>query len=623
MNVAALGAPALLVALLPAAQAQDSLAIRSDSLLTTRLAFARALDIYHWHAEASYARALVGRTIFRFGENFSSSLHRLSREDRWKDDQTATLGLDLLVLGAPVQAQLQSRLFRDQFSSFNSDYTSTGAHVRWHQPATAGRRLQIEPEIGYRWESRLGRADDGPHFGLAARLADTEIGGYTHRLAVSAATDRFPVRSNEDVQLRYSLARRFYTDTSDSLFLTFAHFRRDNYVNDRAQIRVEQLSKRTRGMENRLRYRLSESGRLLLRSLLQESRVAIRKLPGAGSIPGERAHEDFDVEHLLSLDWRWRRFSAGLEFRFEQQTVDFNIPDSAGWSPFSSPFFILRYNVRGRTFSISQRMHWQASPRDSLRVSGSVARLARDTTEKNRPDSYDNFRAQVNVTHQHVFRPDLVLRWQLSGYADHFVYLKSAFSAANNWTRILQLSPQILFRIGEHVQAGQRFGVRAHYVTYDFEQIPGTPQSFSSRTFFANDSLAARLSRRSTMALHFTLELEEIGKLDWGAFATRPQVTQLRSWFYLTFDHAPTRRWRFRPGLSFYRQTQWRHETTPQGLKRRRFAQITSVGPRLQVSYERAPHAVLHLQAEQQMIFSLDGRRQDQYYVNLTVQWSL
>lgn len=619
--------PALLVLLSTVARAQDSSAIRADSLLTTRLIFSRALDIYHWQVQAAYTQVIVPRTIFRFGENFLSSLHRLSSQDKWKDDQTATLGIDFDVLGVPAQAQIYSRLFRDQFSSFNSEYNSTGAQVGWRQQTW--QRFEIQPGVGYRWESRLERTDNGPHFEFGARLPETEISGYTHQLTGLAATDRFPSRKNEDVRFNYSLARQFYTDTSDSLFLTFAHFRRDNYVNDRTQIRVEQLSKRTRGIENRLRYRLSGSGRLALRSLVQESRVAIRKveIEDARSRDdknlGERAHDDFDVQHVLSLDWQWPKFSTGLEFRFEQQTVDFNIPDSAGFSPFSPQFVIIRYNVRGRTYAISQRSNWQASSRDSLRLSGSVVRFARDTSEKNRPDSYDNFRAQLSLVHQHVFRRDLALRWQLSGYADHFVYLKSAFSATNNWTRILQLAPQILFRVSESVRASQRFGVRAHYVTYDFEQIPGTLQSFSSRTFFVTDSLAVQLTQRSTMALQYSLELEEIGSLNWSEFATRPQLTRHRHWFYLTFDHALAPRWRFSPGLSFYHQTQWRHEATPRGLERRRSTQITSVGPQVRLSYERAPHALLYFQGQQQMIFSLGGRRQNQYYFNLTVQLAL
>jgi len=421
------------------------------------------------------------------------------------------------------------------------------------------------------------------------------------------------------------LSRQFYADTSDSLFLNVVHFRRDNYVSDQGILRVEQLSKQTRGVENRLRYRLSENGRLALRSLVQQSRVAIRqsRLAGDAKVSAERAHEDFDVQHTLAVDWRGPKFSSGFELRFEQKTVEFNIPDSVGLSPFSKQFVIIRYNVRDRTFSLAQRSRWQPSRRDSLRLSMSVARFARDTSERTRPDIYDNLRAQVNLTHYHAFRRGLALRWQLSGYADHLVYLKSAFSATNNWTRILQLAPQILMNLGERVQASQRFGVRAHYVTYDFEGIPGTPRSFSSRTFFVQDSLAAQLTRRSSLALNYQLEVEEIGTLNWKEFETRPQFTRHRHWLFLSFDHALASRWRFSPGVRFYQQTQWRHEATPQGLERRRAGQVTSVGPQVRLFYERLPSAVLLFQAEQQMVFAAGAPQQNQYYFNLTVQWSL
>ena len=618
MTALACCAPALLLGALTAPP--DSLT-GGDRPWTSRLSFARVLDIYDWQLRAGYVNAVTPRTIFRLQENFLSSLHRLSAQDRWKDDQNATVGVEVQMLGTPLQAQLSSRRFRDQISSFNSNFNNSAAQVGWQR---YWKRLAIKPSLGYRWESRLRQYDHGPHAELAAQLPETTVGGYTHELEASAATDRFPARVNEDVRLEYSLSRQFYRDTSDSLLVTFAHFRRDNYVSERQQIRVEELSKRTRGVENRLRYRFYGNGRLALRSLVQESRVAISRaeVGGARKPLGSRAHDDFDVLHHLHLEWQGSRLSSSLEFRFEQQTVDFNIPDSAGFSPFSSPFVILRYNVRDRTYSIAQRTTWQPTRRDSLQLSGSMVRLARDTSERNRPDSYDNFRAQASLTHHHFLRPGLALRWQLSGYADHLVYLKSAFSATNNWTRILQLSPQVYFRIHDRVRGSQRVGVRAHYVTYDFDAIPGTPKSFSSRTFFVQDSLVAELTPRSTLGLQYQLELEEIGSLNWHEFVSRPQLSRERHWLYLAFEHRPARRWHFAPGLAFYQQTQWRHEATPAGLRRRRNAQLTSVGPQLRVAYERPPHALLTLQARQQTVEALEAPRQMQYYFNLIVQWS-
>jgi hypothetical protein len=629
MKFAVWFSPAVLFGIAATALAQQASAVSGDSArtnLAARLSFARVLEVFHWQAQAAYSRLLHPQTIFRFGENFLSSLHRLSDDERWKDEQTATLGVDFRWLGVPAQVQGQSRVFRDQVSSFNGNYRHTSALLRGNYRAAFGaRELELRPGVGYFWESRLGQADHGPHLELAARVPELVAGGYTHQLDAAAATERYPSRKNEDLRFQYGLSRQFYADTSDSLFLNVVHFRRDNYVRDQGFLRVEQLSKQTRGVENRLRYRLSENGRLALRSLVQQSRVAVRqtRLAGDASASAERAHEDFDVQHALAVDWRGQRFSTGFELRFEQQTVKFNIPDSVSLSPFSKQFVIIRYNVRDRTFSLAQRSRWQPSRRDSLRLSMSVARFARDTSERIRPDSYDNLRAQVNLTHYHAFRRGLALRWQLSGYADHLVYLKSAFSATNNWTRILQLAPQILMNLGERLQASQRFGVRAHYVTYDFEDIPGTPRSFSSRTFFAQDSLAAQLTRRSSLALNYQLEIEEIGTLNWDEFKTRPQFTRHRHWLFLSFDHALAARWRFLPGVRFYQQTQWRHEVTPRGPARRRDGQVTSVGPQVKLLYERLPRAALLFQAEQQLVFATGAPRQNQYYFNLTVQWSL
>jgi hypothetical protein len=383
---------------------------------------------------------------------------------------------------------------------------------------------------------------------------------------------------------------------------------------------VERHSRRTRGLENRLRYRLSGSGRLALRSLIQESVVSInyQQLENVADESDKNAYEEFNVQHVLSLNWRWQKFATGFEFRFEQQTFEKNKPAVA--LPFPSRFSFRRPDFHAEVFAISQRSSWQPSTRDSLSFSGSVERFARDTEAA---DSYDNFRARLSLTHQHNFRRGFAVRWQLSGYADHLVYLKSAFSATNNWTRILQFSPQVLFKASEAVQASQRVGVRAHYVTYDFEDIPGTPKSFSSRTFFVNDSLTARLTSHTTMAVNYNLELEEIGSLNWKEFTTRPQVTRIRHWVLLTFDYAVASRWRFSPGASLYQQTQWLHEATPRGIEQRRAGRLTTLGPQVRLTYERAPRALLYFQGQQQMVFSDGAKRQTQYYFNLTVQWSL
>ncbi len=614
---------ALLILLVTGSAGQEVPSQCSDSLLAARVDFSRALDIYDWQLRASYTKALAPKTFFRFGENFLSSLHRLRDSDKWRDDQTATVGMDFPLFSASAQARLYSRVFRDKISFLNSDHQSSGAELRLQQ--TLWKRFEIRPGAGYRWESRLEQVDNAPHFEFGAYLPSSSWGDYTHRLDAHAATERFPSRKNEDVRFSYGLARQFYTDTSDSLFLNFVHYRRDNFVSEVGEIRVERLSKRTRGLENRLRYRVSENGRLALRTLLQESVVSISKLQPDSSASSQkdfpsREYDDYQVQHILTLDWRWQRFSTGFELRYDQQAVDNN---SSGSTPFSSQFGIVRYNVKDRSFSIAQRSAWQVSKKDSLGFSGSVARFARDTSDKNRPDTYDNFRAKVSIIHRHEFRPGFAVRWQFSGYADHLVYLKSAFSATNNWTRILQLAPQVLFRLNENLHASQRFGVRAHYVTYDFEDFAGAPKSFSSRTFFANDSLAARLSRRSSATFYYTLEIEELGSLNWDEFTTRPQQKRIRHWLNLMFDHTVSQRLRFSPGVSFYKQTQWNYETTAAGTQRRRAASLTSVGPFVRVTYERPPHALLYFQGQQQMVFFPGTQKQNQTYFNLTVQWSL
>jgi hypothetical protein len=609
---------------------------RSSHHIETR--FWHDLALYDWYTRLHLQQALSSHWQLEFTETFISTLQMLQPQtDRWKDNHNARVTLRRdpsegpnILSGWQWQLSMDSKIFRDDFSQpagniRNNDFSLTGMSSRLER--RFDNKLRVSNQIGYRLEQLLGRTDHGPLLGVSVTLAPTIWQNYHHQFDAEAEMTQLPQRRNEDVNLAYGISRQFAPGTSDSLFVQFAHLRREKYFADVTTLYIDLLNRNRRGLENRLSYQIPGGWRFALRTELSESKVRIarRRLEDKMGLPEQKVdefdHTDFEVRHHAELQLQKDRLSNDFALRFFSQSVDYS--DQVGTSPLLRRYPGVGYDSEDWHLLLSHRLRWRFGQRDSLRWYGGVARLAHDTGNRDNPDDFDRLTFQANLLYGHRFSPRFLMRWEAHAFLEHHVYLKSSHSAGNNWRRVLKLQPSLVFDLAPGFYLKQSFGVLAQYIDYDFPEPLSLGQSNVFRNFFIADSLSFRLSRRTQGLVQYTLRLEERGSLDWKRWRQRPWLDRNEHWAYILFEHQPAKFWELAPGVTFLRQSNWSYQLDPlEGLNRYFSGGQTILTPMLSISYERFPQAVLIFSARRQIVYRHHSRSTTLDSFGLTVQWS-
>jgi len=602
----------------PAATAQNPGS--SPGTRNVSLGFSQDLNIYQWLMTVKYPLLLGNGLRVSFGEEFISSLQRMAVGDKWKDDQRFSVNLRYpLRPQITVQANLFSTLYRDQFSSLDNDRTLTGGTVG--AAFSPGNKVEISSAVGSKWEHRLGRTDQGLALSLDVRGDDLDLEGYQNRFQLNAAVDRYQERRNEDLHLGYQVSRQFYANTADTLRLTVRRFRRDSYVADPLGIYVESLQRTEKRLQNTLRYPLSSAGLFRWTTSLSLGDVQIKRLVDRKTA-NQRGHSTFETENSGQLSFRGRRGFATFSVRFQSLSKRYNIPDSVRTSPFSRRFASVAYDIDGATFSLSQRLGFRIGARDSVGLLMSATRFRHDNSDSTTRDTHDEVRYRAQLALRHRFGPTLRLHWLASTYLDHFVYLDRRFSGSNNWTRIFRMAPSVHYEPGRSFSWKQGFEVRAQYVTFDFDQLFATRNSYVIREFIVTDSVGVWLSQRTRGSLEYHYEVEELGGLIWDRWLEQPRSAWQNHSLRLSIAYRPAAGILIVPGLTFFRQQRWRYFTQPGGgLAKRSQAVHRNIGPTLRFVYHPRPAVELVLEGNSQRVDSFEGSR---FYVSqytLSLRW--
>ncbi len=581
--------------------------------------FSNTLDVYAWryllglsgdHSGLGYALAF----------DLQSSMQESGRSRLWKDNLTGYFQLDKpLAARNTILARMQQTWFQDELSSFNYQRRQSGLTLanRW-QPLPF---VLVQPELGLRLEQRSGLQERGAYTALTLAVDEVTYNGYRHRFSGWLERVRFQQRENATARIDYVLVREFQPGTVDSIAFYYDFVRRDNFFSDPRLGRVESLRKRSRGLYNVLRYQVSERFDFAMRTRLGLEAVAVEQLRN-GSSSGSRKHDDFDISNTLILRWRGDRLGAAFEVDAEEQQVTYDITDSTAFSPFSRPFSGLGYDLIQKRVRLAQRVQYRVSQRDSLRFYFELEKLEYTNTSEISPDTHDEQRWQAAFVHWRRLSPFLQFRWQMIAFLKHFVYIDPSLSARNNWSRLLQLQPVIVFEPGNGIVFQQKAGVRAQYVTYDFDEMLTVRNSYAIREFFIDDSLAVPLNSRIRLLLHYKFEIEEIGSLRWETFSSRPRSLWQNHWFTLNIVRQTQASWRFAAGAIFYQQTRWRYRDGPGGeLERDLLGSHVSLGPTLDFSWAGSTGQMVVFSANVQKAFPFSGKSYYIKNIQLSAQW--
>lgn len=104
------------------------------------------------------------------------------------------------------------------------------------------------------------------------------------------------------------------------------------------------------------------------------------------------------------------------------------------------------------------------------------------------------------------------------GRARHLVYLRSEFSADNNWERTLRFKPQFNYHLGNFKMIPS-FEIYVSYRDFDFPDISTNIRSDAQRLMRVQDSLSYKIDEKYSIRSSYFYLYKETGKLDWENFS--------------------------------------------------------------------------------------------------------
>ncbi len=584
-----------------------------------RALFESSLNIYDWQYQLGWG-ASPGKLDFVTHYTLTNTMLYRRGKQLWKDQQSA----DLIIRKKALQnrtfiTRLDFNALKDEFSSFNYDRVQSGMTLA--SRFALKRQIVLQPEIGFRMENRSELAESGPYFAVLLRAPGQIYLNLSHDLDAWAERSAFKNRQNSQVRINYSLATKFVEGTRDSLNFYYDFLRRDNFLGDPRNDLVESLNKKRFGISNFLYYAIGGKTGFRMRTDLSMAGIEIdnRRIKRRLS---KRGHDDFNLDNKIDMYWRGDRYEHRFAFDFGESTIEYNISDSSGGLTFPQRFIGIGYDINEKYTRLSQNSHFRFGEKDSLRFYFGLTKLEYDNTDQARSDSHDEQRWQVALIHTRKFSKFLTLRWELSTYLRHFVYLSSQLSGQNNWTRILKFQPECIIRISPRTEFRQKAGIRTNYVVSDFNADNSGINNYVIRDFFITDSLAFALSERISCLLQYRFEREELGSLNWQRFSSRPRTSWQNQWGSLIFRQRFGTMLNLNMGLVFYEQKRWNYKLQESGkLEKKHAGTHTNLGPLIEAIFINKSGSTVLLNAKRQKAFPFLG---NPYYINnveLIVQW--
>ncbi|MFQ5630917.1 MAG: hypothetical protein ACE5I1_19270, partial [bacterium] len=462
--------------------------------------FQQQLEVFDWRYLIGYG-GRSEKSTYTFGVDVTTSMTERNDGNRWKDNQIGFLNFSwILGKTSTLLARLQMSNFHDELSAFNFDRKQAAATVagRW-QPS---KNVRLQPEVGYRWEIRPDFEERGPYGAISFSADDFELNEYRNNASGLAEITRFPERKNANARINYSVSRKFQAGTWDSLSVFYDFFRRDNFFSNPTQGNIESLRKEQRGLANLLQYRLNKNMALGQRTTITLGKVSVQQFDQFRQ-GAKRAHDDYSFSNNINLSWTGNKFYGAIDLEAAESTVKYNIPDSAGFSPFSRRFATIGYDLSEKKTKFAQATHYRPNDKNLFRLMFELEKLQHDNTDTTNNDSYDEQRWQFSLMHTYQISEALSLGWRLSAFLKHFVYIDGKLSSQNNWARLLQLQPVVKFTPVDNMLFQHRVGVQTQYVNFDFEGDFSQARSYVIRDFYMSDSLAFPVSQQIGLSLYY------------------------------------------------------------------------------------------------------------------------
>ena len=581
-----------------------------DTLTTN---YTKGLNTDQWWGGLSLHRIIASLFDIQLRDFYQSSRLRISgEEDKWKDQNVFSLVLSRS-LSDHFRIKLlgKSAIFSDKQSGYENDIktNTVGIGSELQYP-----RLTIPLFVGMMEDTRFNQTDLGLTYGGGAVLPRVDIAAVQNQIEASYQEDRLRRRKNNNLTVKYLLAREFYTDTNDSLSLSINRLRRDYYISDAGEI--ESRMEDEKRAENVLNYRIGSSVHCRFHGALGSRRLRINLLdsPNQGL---QRERRDFDAMGTASMHISMPSFHGDIRFSYSTEEQEYTFPESSTGSPYSGSPYLVAPDNQSEYTTLSLKAGWRIQATDSIMVTSRLQRFRYDTPDPDNFDDRDELRYRLNAHYIHQFSPQLTAHLYLSMHLTHYVYIYGQRSADNNWTRILRLSPAIVWNVRPGWQWSHTATVLANYVAYDFESIFPNVRSFLYRKFQYETRTNIDITSRSNVVLTYRIELDENGKFIWEDWVEQKLIDRNSHTFVAAYTYRPLQRLRLKGGYNLFIRRGYRYMFHPSiGQQREMNTDFNTHGPflsldfqnqRLRVAVRASTIATRTLTVQHQTLTRIDG----------------
>lgn len=588
-----------------------------NSLNYSNLSFSQDLNIYSW-VYSFYCHNTLGNSLeYYIKEDFRSTLQSIAAKDHWKDKQDFVLNLTKSFKNnLSLTADFNSHILSDPLAGFDNDviHHSVSASMKY-QP---NQKITIAPLVTSKWQTQREQSDYGLGYGVNAELYDLNYHGYQNNLTFYTARDFFPKRKNADIKLRYQIKRQFYDATIDTFIIYHDKIRRDTFDADTNGVFIRNLTQTFSGIENHLSYNLAPNIILYLKNSIATTSFEVSKLKS----PAKEISKDdrgFESKHTVRLSWQKPRWYGSFGWNFRSRAKDDRRPQKTDLDPFGNRHPSLGFDTDEVLVKLFTRGGWAFSNKDSIGFVASVSKFQFDTSDTTNPNNHDQLRWQFTVNYAHAFGSGLKIEWKGGAFLNHFVYISSKFSSDNNWERVLQLTPVVIYRPHSRFAFRQSFTVRAKYQTYDFNDNANNTRDSANRQFIFTNSTRYGFNSDTWVELGLHLELAEQGRLFYRLWRQRLALSWRNQELQLLIKHKLGWNFLIALGGSFFHQVRWNHNIDSQGnLIKTVRAKHTNLGPALELSFK--PNRSLEFVFWGDIQFVLASRKKTEQINNFDVK---
>jgi hypothetical protein len=487
------------------------------------LSFDRDNRTYRWNNFLQYisaadsrlqaqARADMARTLIKKAPGSAGS-------DRWQDNADLSAGLDVrLNSWSAVGLNLsgaRTSVNRGEIITRGSIFSSSFIIDPLQSASVKG---TLGGKLDHKEQSDLDSREEGLSYGLSGSWKPALYGTRTVLEAVFSG-DRLSAGHNASRTLAASIKRPLPGGSQMTLSLDDRLDARTNLFGPAEETVLKRQDRIFRAAHLTVETPLPLDHHLQLSLSSSDRRIEYSLPEGPDQEVARQNSRKITQGFVASLRGRpWGKWSWSSEFSLEQGQHDF-----------------------GRDINDEdvEEIFWSAhlgaglTPRDSLEISGHLARSSFDPPHRENFNQRDSFTSSLKFTYVRVFNEALRLSTEAVTNLTHLVYLRSQRSANNNWTRNYGLYPTIRIRPWASLSLHQRFGISANYTEYDFDDLFTDIKSNIFRQARAISELIYHPGEEVNLTFSYTYQVEDFGRL-----VKEDRWVEILSWdkSYQSFD---------------------------------------------------------------------------------------